>query len=224
MAIGEPRPYGVQRRRGAAAGIVVAIIAMVGAAVVVVNADSGSTELSPSDGLLTAADLPGYSLTRQDEKSRPVNGETTPASCSDVIAAQDRRVERQTTVGVIAVAASDELPTITQSVLTGGPSVAQNRAVVNRCPEYTKRAGSESLTTTTTVLRTPEECPGDAFVVRLRTRLNTAQQQSDSTAIVGYVPGRSSVGVLTQSSQLSSDVVPETFCRLLGIIRSRIGT
>lgn len=213
-----------QRRRSAAAGILVVGIAVVVATVLVVSANAGSGAFSPSDGLLTAADLPGYSLTRQDEKSRPVNGETSPASCREVIAEQDRRVQDQKSVSMIAVAASDDLPTVTQSILTGGPSVDQSRYLVSRCPEYTKRAGAESVTTTTTVMRTPDQCPADAFVVRMRTQLDTAQQQSDSTAIVGYVQGRSSVGVLTQASVVASDRVPDTFCRLLGTVQSRIGT
>lgn len=211
------------RRRFAAAGIAAVVITVVVAAVVVVNDDSSAGSFTPSDGLLTAADLPGYSLVRQEEKSKPVDGETTPASCRDVIAAQDRRVSRQDSLSVVAVPVSDDLQTITQSVLTGGPSVAQTRATTNQCPAFTKRAGAESISTTTTVLRPPAQCPARSFVVRMRTQLNTAQQRSDSTSIVGYVQGRSAVGVLVQASMPWTDRVPDQFCALLTTVQNRIG-
>ncbi|KQS00751.1 hypothetical protein ASG12_07780 [Williamsia sp. Leaf354] len=190
---------------------------------ILVRNDSSNSSFTPSDGLLTAADLPGYSLTRQDDKSTPVNGQTTPATCVDVIAAQDRLVERQSSVAVVAQSASDDLPTITQSVLTGGPSVAQTRDTVSRCPQYAKSAGAESVTIATTVLRPPSQCPSDALVVRMRTQLNTAQLQSDSSSIVGYVQGRSAVGVLTEVLRSPTQDVPDRFCSLLTTIQNRIG-
>lgn len=209
------------RRSAIAAAIVVVVLAVVVA--LLVNNNSGGKTFSPSDGLLTAADLPGYSLTRQDDKSTPVNGETTPASCVEVIAAQDQRVARQTSVSVVAESATDDLPTITQSVLTGGPSVAQTRDVAARCPEYTKRAGTESVAITTDILTTPPQCPADALVVRMRTQLNSIQLQSDSSSIVGYVQGRSAVGALTEVLRSGSVDVPDKFCSLLTTIQGRIG-
>jgi hypothetical protein len=56
----------------------------------------------------------------------------------------------------------------------------------------------------------------------MRTQIDTAQQRSDSTSIVGYVPGRGAVGVLTETAQQASDGASATFCSLLTTVERRI--
>lgn len=210
------------RRRAKFAVIAAAVVAIaIAAAVVWVRSDEASS--GDQGPFLTAADLPsGYEVSRLPNTAPSgIGGTTTPAECGPIVGDQAARQLRSATVGVLAT--KEGAPTFAQSVITGGESVADTLSVARRCPSYRQQTDTESLESISSILPTPTGCPRDVVVVRSRTRLSAAGEQSDSTSVSAYVQGDNAVGVLTTALDRPEAPIPDQFCRLAGVVADRVG-
>ncbi|GAA1885364.1 hypothetical protein GCM10009773_12090 [Williamsia serinedens] len=203
--------------------IVVVAVAILVVGFVVYRVSNPSTT-NPDSPYLTADDFPaGYQVSRLSNTAPPgIGGSTTPADCGPVIAGQADRQLRASTVGVLAEPSDTTLPTYAQSIVTGGESVAQTRAVVDRCPDYRQRTDTETYTSSSSILPVPQGCPSGVLVIRSTTRYTGPSSQSDTTAVTAYVQGRAAVGQLSSALPRPRSAVPDEFCRLVSLVADRV--
>ncbi|MEH3155749.1 MAG: hypothetical protein PGN29_10510 [Gordonia paraffinivorans] len=178
----------------------------------------------PPGPFLSADDFPsGYQVSRLSNTAPPgIGGSTTPVECGPIIADQASRQLRASTVGVLAEPSDPTLPTFAQSIVTGGESVAATTAVVRACSSYRQQTDTETFSSSSSVLPTPQGCPSDALVVRSRTRYSGPASQSDSTSLTAYVQGRTSVGELGSVLPQAESPTPDVFCALLTKVADRL--
>ena len=208
------------RRRAMVVVVAVAILALG----VVVYRVSNPPVSAPSSPYLTAEDFPsGYQVSRLSNTAPPgIGGATTPPECGPVIGDQASRQLRASTVGVLAEPSDVSLPTYAQSIVTGGETVVQTRAVVERCSSYRQQTDTETFSSSSSILSVPQGCPRDALIIRSRTRYSGPGSQSDSTAVTAYVQGRTAVGELSSALPQPESLTPDAFCSLLTTVADRL--
>ena len=203
--------------------VVVVAVAIVALGFVVYRV-SNPPASGPTSPFLTADDFPsGYQVSRLSNTAPPgIGGTTTPSECTSVIADQASRQLRASTVGVLAEPSDPTLPTYAQAIITGGETVTQTTMVVRRCSSYRQQTATETFSSSSSILPTPQGCPNDALVIRSRTRYSGPGSQSDSTSLTAYVQGRTAVGELSSALPQPESPTPDAFCSLLTKVADRL--